>query len=336
MGLVAQTDSRIANASRTWQAACNIDITGWDKANEFIIATYALSDSVNPDSDCKLQWRRAGGSFADVAADTEICWGTGTVLTDALRLVLTNTAGCLSTVDDGVENEGDNLAYLLNIKDGDYGEIHWALGFGSGAQDSQEYELQLVVIDFSSTAILQTTITTAVGSVPIDVTATLDELVLTEYDVTVNAELNIQVGIDELILTEYDATVNAELSIQAGVDELTLTEYNTIVSLVLVIDVQAGVDELTLTEYNPTVNAEKSISAGIDELVLTEYNTTVSLDRSFTAGIDALILTEYNVTVNKELTIQAELDTLILTEYDADVVLGAIHTASINFFGAML
>ena len=334
MGLVAQTDSRIANASRTWQAACNIDITGWDKANEFIIATYALSDSVNPDSGCKLQWRRAGGSFADVAADTEICWGTGTVLVDAAVLVA--AAGCLSTVDDGVENEGDNLAYLLNIKNGGYGEIHWALGFGSGAQDDQEYELQFVVVDFSSTAVLQTTITTAVGSVPIDVTATLDELILTEYDVTVNAELNIQVGIDELILTEYNATVNAELSIQAGIDELVLTEYNAVVSFVLVIDVQAGVDELILTEYNPTVNAEKSISAGIDELVLTKYNAVVSLDRSFTAGIDELILTEYNVTVNKELTIQAGLDTLILTEYDADVVLGAIHTASINFFGAIL
>ncbi len=162
MALTCQTDSRIANASRVWQAACNIDITDWDRSNEFIIACYALSDSVNPDSDCKLQWRRVGGTFADVGADTEVCWGTGTVLVDAtLLLVGVNTADCLAALDNGsVENEGDNLAHLNNIKNGDYGEIQWALGFGSGALASQKYELQFVSIDWSNSAILQTIIKT--------------------------------------------------------------------------------------------------------------------------------------------------------------------------------
>jgi len=59
MALTCQTDSRIANASISWQAACNVDITGWDKANEFIVACYAIADSINPDADFKLQWRRA-------------------------------------------------------------------------------------------------------------------------------------------------------------------------------------------------------------------------------------------------------------------------------------
>lgn len=164
MGLIAQTDSRIANSSRVWQGSCNVDITDWVKADEFIVACYALSDSVNPDSDCKLQWRRVGGTFADVGADTEICWGTDTVLVDAGALLEANSAGCFVDWDDGVENEGDNLCYLLNIKSGDYGECQFALGFGSGALDNQEYELQLVVIDWTSSAVLQTTIKTEAGA----------------------------------------------------------------------------------------------------------------------------------------------------------------------------
>jgi len=95
MALTAQTDSRIADASRNWQAACNLDVSDWDKANEFILSTWALSDSVNPDSDCKLQWRRAAGVFADVGADTEICWGTATVLVDGAALLEGNSAACL-------------------------------------------------------------------------------------------------------------------------------------------------------------------------------------------------------------------------------------------------
>ena len=163
MALTAQTNSRIANSSRAWQQACNVDVTGWTKTNEFILSTWAHATSVNPDSDCKLQWRRSGGTFADVTATTEVCWGTGTVLVNDAVLLESNTAGCFVDWDDGKENEGDNLCYLLNIKNGDYGEVQWALGFGSGALNSQEYEIQFVVIDWTSSAICQTSITTSAG-----------------------------------------------------------------------------------------------------------------------------------------------------------------------------
>ena len=162
MALTAQTGSRLANTFGGWLGICNIDVVNWTKTNEFEVASYALSDSVNPNSDFKLQWRRAGGSFADVGADTEICWGTGTSLVDGNAVA--NPAGCYSTVDDDIESEGDNLAHLDNIKNGDYCEIQWALGFGSGALDGQEYELQLVVIDWSNQAVLQTSITTLASS----------------------------------------------------------------------------------------------------------------------------------------------------------------------------
>ena len=94
MALVAQTDSRIADASRNWQQACNVDVVAWNKANEFILSTWALSNSVNPDSDCKLQWRRVAGAFADVGADTEVRWGVATVLVDGAVLLEGNSAGC--------------------------------------------------------------------------------------------------------------------------------------------------------------------------------------------------------------------------------------------------
>ena len=167
MALTCQTDSKIANATGTWQENCNINVTGYATDAEFIIASYALADSVNPDSDFKLQWRRAAGVFADVAVDTEICWGTATSLVDGNPVA--NPAGCLATVDDDIENEGDNLAHLDNIANGKYCEIQWALGFGSGVQNSQEYELQLVSVDWANDAVLQTSITTAAaGATEID------------------------------------------------------------------------------------------------------------------------------------------------------------------------
>lgn len=171
MALTCVTTSRLADSNRAWLAACNIDYADAALANEYIIATYALSDSVNPDSDFKIQWRRAAGVFADVAADTEICWGTATVLVDGNPVGA--TAGCFANVDDDIENEGDNLAHIDNIANGDYCEIQWAIGFGSGALNSQEYEIQLVSIDWGNEAICQTSITTEAAGTSTSTTQTL-------------------------------------------------------------------------------------------------------------------------------------------------------------------
>jgi len=48
MALTPQVNNRIANAAGAWQAACAVDVTGWDKANDFIVSCFALSDSINP------------------------------------------------------------------------------------------------------------------------------------------------------------------------------------------------------------------------------------------------------------------------------------------------
>ena len=169
MGLVAQTDSRIANGSRAWQAACNVDITDWDKSDSFILSTWAYSNSVNPDDNCKLYWRRVGGTFAEVSATSEICWKSDTVLVNGSSSSSGESAGCLSPWDSCVENEGDNVAYMTNIENTYYGEIQWALGFGSGALDNQEYEVKHHLYQtWDSEAICQTTITTAVAGGTID------------------------------------------------------------------------------------------------------------------------------------------------------------------------
>jgi hypothetical protein len=64
------------------------------------------------------------------------------------------------TFDRGIESEGDNIA-SIRADGGQEGEGLWALGFGAGAQDEQEYEIQIVNTDDTTEAILQTTITTA-------------------------------------------------------------------------------------------------------------------------------------------------------------------------------
>jgi len=267
MALTAQTDSRIADANRTWQQECNVDVTGWNKANEFIISTWALSDSVNPDSYCKLQWRRAGGTFADVAADTEICWGTDTVLTDDLAFTVDLSAGCFANWDVGEENEGDNSCYLLNVANGDYGECQWALGFGSGALDDQEYEIQFVVIDFASSAACQASITTAVGGQEYDETGKLVTLlsVLDNSDAYTMAETEKLISA-AVILDSSDVCAMAEagksltlLSVLEGSDIVTHAESGK--ELTALADV-VGSDGLLYLEIGKLLTALSGVSGG--------------------------------------------------------------------------
>jgi hypothetical protein len=166
MALIPQTSGRIADDSKSWQATCGTSITNWNKATQFILSTWCLSNVQNDDANFKLQWRRAAGTYADVSADSEICWATAsTTLVDDTAFVVGQSAGCYAPWDSGEENLGDNNCYSLNIANGDYGEHHWGLHFGSGAQDSQEYEFQLVCIDYPASAEIDVSITTAAAGV---------------------------------------------------------------------------------------------------------------------------------------------------------------------------
>ena len=118
MALTPQTGSRIGYANQSvtgWVAAANVDVTDWDTTDDFVVACYALSDSVNPDDDFKLQWRRAGGSFADVGADTEVCYAATSVdLVDGAAVG--TPAGVYATVDTSEEVVNDTTANILNVK----------------------------------------------------------------------------------------------------------------------------------------------------------------------------------------------------------------------------
>ena len=163
MAITPLTDSRIANASGTWQGGCDVDITGWNKSNEFILSSFFEDDRTHgPGAGryFKMRWRRAGGTWYDVSATSEICWGTSTSLVDGDSVA--NPSGC-QTSDLSQENEGDNSAYLSPAA-GEIGEIQWALGFGSGAQDSQEYEFEMWNDTDNVYTTLSVSITTQAGA----------------------------------------------------------------------------------------------------------------------------------------------------------------------------
>jgi hypothetical protein len=165
MACIPQTDSRIANATLSWQAICDTDVTGWDKANPFVLATWALSNAAhgNDSGTYKLQWRRQGGSFADVTGTSEIRWADSadTDLVDGNTVA--TTSGC-QTSNNSEENEGDNQAGAFSVGYGTYAEIQWGLKFGSGALNNQEYEFQLVETQDTNQAVCSVSITTAATS----------------------------------------------------------------------------------------------------------------------------------------------------------------------------
>lgn len=169
------TDSRIANSSRSWQGACDVDISSWDKTNDFILSSWMETDAPhgNETKNWKLQWKESGGSFADVGADTEISYTADTVLVNDTDLTGGNSATC-QTFGTGEESEGDN-AQALKINAGDWGEIQWALSFGSGGQYEITYEFQIVNTDDTTFAICSCSITTAAA--PAGWTGTVDGII---------------------------------------------------------------------------------------------------------------------------------------------------------------
>lgn len=134
-----QTNSRIADATENWQGACDVDITGWVKTNDFILSTYAQFG--HGFTSFKLQWKVAGGSFADVGAATTINYNANTSLVDKTSPA-GPVAGCLSRTESE-ENEGDNIVLNMLMGNSSIVEILWGLDI-SGALDDTIYEFQLV------------------------------------------------------------------------------------------------------------------------------------------------------------------------------------------------
>lgn len=164
------TGSRIANATRTWQANEDVDVTGWDKANDFIFAAMVeTTKHAGASATLQLRWRNVtdAGSFAALSGSGELTWSAATDLVNS-NAVASGEEGCTpvsgTTLVDGVEREGAN-GVATAVSQNEYCEHQWAID-ASGGLDSKQYEFE--IYDTTAGASLGTClaqITTSAGAV---------------------------------------------------------------------------------------------------------------------------------------------------------------------------
>lgn len=151
-GVPILAGSRIANATRTWQADEDIDVVDWDKANPFI---FAIAIETEAGKKClktvSIRWRNKtdGGDFIALSGSGELTWAGVTDLENDNPLI-EGEAGCLpssgQTWQDGVEREGANDVVFDTGNNSNYwSEYHWAIDC-SGAHDGDEYEFEIYSI----------------------------------------------------------------------------------------------------------------------------------------------------------------------------------------------
>lgn len=105
--------SRIADANRSWQAACNTAVTGWNKSNEFIVALVANGQKNNLEA-FKIQWSKNDVDWYDLTGSGELIQGTNTVLVNGNPVG--SLCGCASaTVEQSEELEGDSFTESLEV-----------------------------------------------------------------------------------------------------------------------------------------------------------------------------------------------------------------------------
>lgn len=224
----------------------------------------------------------------------------------------------------------DNATITLSAYPTGYGsnQIDEAEGLGAGGvrlylatkeeNDSSDNPDSFTI---SSTALWEAcTIAVHPAAAGITVDATLDTLVITEYNPTLLVPTAVTATLDTLVITEYAADVNLNVTVTAALDTLVITEYKP--ALLVPTSVIATLDELVITEYAATVKKDIGITAGLDTIVITEYNPTLLVPTAVTATLDALVITEYAADVNLNLTVTATLDVLVITEFNATVTLG--------------
>lgn len=136
--------SRIANATRVWQAAEDVSITGWDITADLIFAI-AVESGAHAAAQGTLQigWRNKtdGGSFTPLSASGELTWfGVTDLVTN--DPVTSEEAGCTGTgtFSFGTEEEECNFCVPILLK-AHWSEYHFAVDF-SNAHAGDEYEFE--------------------------------------------------------------------------------------------------------------------------------------------------------------------------------------------------
>lgn len=199
--------SRIANATRTWQAAADADVTGWDIANDFIVAmaVKANASKATPSMSLTIRWRNEtdnpAGAFTALAATGELTWVATTNLLNNDPVTSGEAgAGGTGTWENGVEREGAN-AITDTIAAGGLTEHQWAVDCGSAHQGDQ-YTFELY--DATSATSIGTClaqITTAAGSMQYQ-RSVADDVGITDSTSTAIGyvkSLSNSVGISDLI-----------------------------------------------------------------------------------------------------------------------------------------
>ena len=186
--------NRLLSATRVALANDNTGVTGYNKANQFIVA-FQIDEEKGPwNAQYTLRWRNVtdAGSFAAIAATGEMAWGSATDLVNGTAITTKQcqgTGGAGSTWQNGEEVEGAATSDAINLADEFYTEVHFAVD-PSGAHDGDQYEFQLW--DETNGAAIGTgaaALTTAGGAVTYTRDVSLDAA-LNKADQTKTASLN--------------------------------------------------------------------------------------------------------------------------------------------------
>lgn len=178
--------SRIANATRTWQAAEDTAVTGWTVGSPFVFAAAIAAVAKNSAAmSLRLRWRNVtdGGTFAELGSTGELTWGATTDLVNG-NAVATGEAGCTGagTWVDGTEREGAN-AITQTILKGTWSEHHFAIDT-TNALSNKQYEFELY--EANTAAVIATspflaTLTTAAAAVNVTVPVNLIQGTATQF-----------------------------------------------------------------------------------------------------------------------------------------------------------
>ena len=182
-------------------------------------------------------------------------------------------------------------------------------------------------IDISTNAPQSLSVTEQPASIshPVNITAGVKALTLTEFSATVDVSqnVNISTNVDALVLTEQQASIVHNVDIAVNLDTLSLTEQAATVTHD--VNIAASTDTLSITTFASVVDVTQDvvINTGIDSLVLTEQAATIIHDVNISAGTKGLTTATNAATIQYTLAgteISANTAALSLVEYSATVV----------------
>ena len=360
---------RFANATRTWQALEDIDVTGWVVDTPFIVATGIETDSGVKCADAlSLEWRNAtdGGTFAALSGTGELTWSGITDLVNANAVVVGEagtTAGTGDTWQDGTEHEGSNDANFdsANVA-GRYTEYQYAV---VGGVAGKEYEFRVWdTTDGVSAGTGIGTITMAAGAETYTETADIDALLksigatnTTQLDSFLSKTFSIDLSIDSLLnmVVEQNLNLDAVLKLigyirTTNIDSLlkalsteNIIDIDAILTKVITetISTDAILKALLSTDLNldALIKAILSIPLSIDAILTSQVLKTMNIDALLKLiGTDPIILDAVlkQLASTKEINLDAILSNTLSEFISIDTLLKILNQSNIINIDAIL